>query len=41
MIEVTYIDYIQIDIIKSLYFFQNRITHTGSLRNVGLREFGT
>ena len=36
-----YIDYLHVDIIKPLDFFQNSITHTGSLRNVGLCEFGT
>jgi hypothetical protein len=42
MIETTaYIDYLHINIIKLLNFFQNSITYTGSLRNVGLCDFGT
>ena len=42
MIEVTaYINYLHVNIIEPLDFFQNSVTHTGLLRNVGLCELGT
>ena len=38
---MAYINYLHINIIKSLDFFQNGFTNTGSLWNVDLSEFGT